>query len=446
MTKWHFSPKTNKNEKCSSPDNCDYKDFNGGKHFDSIEEANAHMEKANDTLFGKIGKALGKKKSFTTDAHGVKYFGAVPESLEDQERELKKLKGVDRILRQADFRRANGEDIYSQIRDKYSEKEIEAYLDYFPDTGKISGIGAIKTYGEDEADIVGLSLYTGYSDKHEKALVRIIDKLRKGTLQKDDLEYVEQTDGTGSFIFKSRSPYYEYKEPEIPNYDDESAEREENIQRMDENRIHWSVSDNNGSFKELKEHYKDKISPMPKSRDELEKAAIEYEKSRYVRRTTPPINPSTVDEVGNLIISSRDPIVKDMMKATVDAHHNGTLAIGRSVSGASADVFYDKRDISSVSMQRERIKDRKVDEAKERITPVRQALSKVGTTYAVSPRVEWDGDSQTASYHLNYGVPGDKMADFKKYSNNEYGTQIFGTFTEAELKKIADGDYSVIQK
>lgn len=447
MTKYHFSPKTNKNEKCSSPSNCDYKDFNGGKHFDTIEEANTHMEKTNDTLFGKIGKSLAKRKSYTVDAHGIKDFGEVPESREAQEKELAKLKGDDRIFRQADFRRANGEDSYSQLYSKYSKEEIEAYLNYFPDTYRIAGISNIKTYGEDSANIAGLSIYTGYSARDEKAIVRIIDKLKNGTLEKDDLEYRELPDGTGVFIYKDRSPYHEYREPDMPNFDEEVASREETIERMDENRISWAVADNSGSFKELREHYKGKISPLPTTRKELEDAALEYERKNYVRRATPPINPSTIDAQGNIIISTRDPIVKDTMKATIEAHRNGTLAIGRSENGSSSEVLYDTRDITSNSMQKERVRDRKVEEAKARIAPVREALSKEGgIAFAVSPRVEWDGDSKKSSYHLNYGVPSNKIADFKKHSNNESGTQIFGTFDEEELKKIAAGDYSVIKK
>lgn len=86
MTKYHFSPKTNKPEKCSSPDNCDYKDFNGGQHFDTVKEANENMEKANATLYG--GLATVKKTSAKSTVYDKKKMQSM---IDDFEKEIAKM-------------------------------------------------------------------------------------------------------------------------------------------------------------------------------------------------------------------------------------------------------------------------------------------------------------------------------------------------------------------
>lgn len=127
-----------------------------------------------------------------------------------------------------------------------------------------------------------------------------------------------------------------------------------------------------------------------------------------------------IDYKGNLVMTSRDPIVKNMMRNLNNVHKDKHLRVTVDEEGNA--IFYDDRDRSPESEKNSIMQKHFVNSAKDRISEIHEKLLERDSKAKVLP-VDREGNVNEAKY-------------FVSYSPSNSRKKINGIFTKKELGEL----------
>lgn len=425
MSKFHNSENGPRPCKAQSPQTCPIKDEQGKDvpHYSSKEEAQKAYEKKLEARHSVIG-GLFKKNKNTFTAHIQKAD--------------KKVKAAQNEIDRRNARQFNDTVHQELLRDQhFDENDFKKLLETKLNQNE-AGIGVLDVLeGDDE--VIGVSYNADYRYEEEQGLRDIHAYLEKGQPEKGAFEYVE-VDGKGVLNIRGSSGY-SYGDPaEIRQKNqDKALDTFKNHRRLDSDLFRAELYYSRLSVAQLREKLKGKVKPLPKTKDDLVKAAAEL---KYPAPKDQVKTPQGEFHNGkSLSIVSDNPTMMAMMKKTVESHDNGTLRMGSSANPFSrATMFYDERDISGRQVESNIRQEEANDAAINHVSSETKKMEQNGELLAISPQLDVDGDVRESQYYINYLPKGN--FDQQAHGIDRSSNNIYGWYSKEDMEKIANNDFT----
>lgn len=389
----------------------------GGAHFTSKEDADAAFEFRVKQVHSPFSILRKKKKEKLADPH-TKHVSEAEKRIQELSEEM-----AERDRRQKDSTL-----FYQLMENGVSADTLESRFKEETQTRKATiGYGKVDNQ---ESPVVGMVYGGDYKEEEEKGMAFIARGLSSGEYAPEDVQYYEK-DGYHFFAVRGRNTQLfgtgiEF-DPKVIS-EAKAIERFNKQAEAEQFERKWELEQKD--FTQLKEEFKGKLSPLPRSKEKLIEAALKSERPAGYRD-------SAIGEFQSgeaLVIVTQDPIEAKLMAKLKDAHDAGALRIGGPANPyGRGSLFYDDRDLSSAEKSREIRTDYARKYAMAYVSETEAKMRKMhGTLSALTPRVDDKvQDVREVSYWLDWAPSGRQP--------------VTGLYTKEQLDRMADGNFSDVK-
>lgn len=293
----------------------------------------------------------------------------------------------------------------------FSDEDIQKEL--AEDVGLRSVFLAEVNVGGDE-NAIGIGYSGDYRYEEEAATGHLMELLAKNPQVEVMSTFV--IDGVKVYSFQTDGYIYD-------RVAERNAATAVSRHRKPYNRIPWEVS--RMTVAEMRSELKGLVSPLPKKRDEAERA---YAKHVLKLETIDTVNVGENHNGASLAIATSSPIQLAVLEILNDLAKENRIGVGSSSNPFSRGMtLYDTAEIPHSVAKAYRERAAWDAQMLKKAEPTVKLLRKSGMVFSVS-RPHTDKDRGVV-YWLNYSPRGHK--------------QIFGYFTIREMEKFAAGDFSL---